>query len=148
MSQANIPAFEHANQTAHLWINEILDRAGITDRHVALQGLRGVLHSLRDRLPLEQAVELAGQLPLLIRGIYYEGWNPHGKPLKERKKEAFLAHVQEAIVNPAIDVESLTRAVFGVLAKHVSPGEIKHVKISLPKEIQSLWAEEMHTLWF
>lgn len=89
------------------------------------------------------------QLPMLIRGLYYEGWHPQGKPVKERKKEEFLAHVTIAFrEDPAVDAEAVARAVFQVVAKHVTPGEIKHVKISLPGEIRSLWSGETHSLWF
>jgi uncharacterized protein (DUF2267 family) len=105
---------------------------------------------LRDRLSVDQAAALGAQLPMLVRGFYYEGWHPHGKPVKERHKEEFLAHIavpfrdDEVVVDP----EHVTQAVFQVLAKHVTSGEIKHVKIALPGEIRSLWSEETHTLWF
>jgi uncharacterized protein (DUF2267 family) len=82
----------------------------------------------------------------LIRGFYYEGWHPAGTPTKERRREDFLAHISAAF--PDIDTEEVARAVFQVIAKHVSPGEIKHVKVALPSEIRSLWSEEMHSLWF
>ncbi len=145
---AHVSALETALHTANLWVKEIMDQVGSSDKHVAYVGLRAALHALRDRLPVEQAAALGAQLPLLVRGIFYEGWHPHGKPLKERKKEEFLAHVQREIANPEIDIEALTRAVFQVLAKHVSPGEVKHVKIALPREIQSLWSTDMQTGWF
>jgi uncharacterized protein (DUF2267 family) len=77
---------------------------------------------------------------LLVRGFYYEGWHPHGKPLKERKKEEFLAHIaREFQDGPCDDPERAARAVFQVLAGHVTAGEIEDVKSSLPAEIRSLW---------
>ena len=44
------------------------------DRRSAYRALRSVLHVLRDRLTPEQAVHLGAQLPLLVRGIFYDGW--------------------------------------------------------------------------
>jgi uncharacterized protein (DUF2267 family) len=106
----------------------------------AYHALRAVLHALRDRLTVEQAAALAAQLPMLVRGFYYEGWHPHGKPVKERHKEEFLAHIADAFRDdPDVDPEQVTRAVFDVLAKHVTAGEIESVKQGLPAELRSLW---------
>ncbi len=90
---------------------------------------------------MDQAAALAAQLPMLVRGFYYEGWHPHGKPVKERHKEDFLAHVAAAFRNdPEVDSERVVHAVLQVLSKHVTSGEIEGVKRSLPAEIRSLWS--------
>ena len=145
-----IRAFDSTLHTTNVWLNDLLDGLGWQDGHRAYKALRVVLHTLRDRLPVDQAAALGAQLPMLVRGFYYEGWHPHGKPVKERHKEDFLAHIAVAFQDDSVvvDPERVARTVFQVLAKHVSPGEIKHVKIALPGEIRSLWAEETHTLWF
>ena len=77
---------------------------------------------------------------MLIRGFYYEGWDPSQKPERVRSKEAFLAHVAEILPNdPELDPERVTRAVFELLTKRIPRGEIQHVRSSLPKEIKELW---------
>ncbi len=120
MSQPRIAAFDSTLQTTNVWLQEILDRTGWIDRHRAYHALRTVLHALRDRLTVDGAAALAAQLPLLVRGIYYEGWHPADKPVKERKKEEFLAHVAQAFSDDPVDPEAVTRAVFGVRTRHVS----------------------------
>jgi len=149
MSDTGIPAFDSTIQTTNIWLNDLIDWMGCNDKQRAYHALRAVLHTLRDRLPVEQAAALGAQLPMLIRGFYYEGWHPHGKPVKERTKEAFLAHIAAAFQNdPDVDAEQVARAVFHVLAKHLTPGEVKHVTLSLPGEIRSLWSAETATAWF
>ena len=142
MTQTTLAPFESTIQTTNIWLNDILDRLGWRDQHRAYHALRAVLHALRDHLPVDHAAALAAQLPMLVRGFYYEGWHPHGKPVKERHKEEFLAHIAMAFRDDSdvVDPERVTRAVFNVLSKHVSSGEIESVKRSLPTELRSLWS--------
>jgi uncharacterized protein (DUF2267 family) len=140
MSQTVLAAFERTTQTTNVWLHDVMARLAWTDPHRAYRALRAVLHALRDRLTVEQAAALAAQLPMLVRGFYYEGWHPHDKPVKERHKDEFLAHIAEAFRDePGVDAEEITRAVFRVLAKHVTAGEIDNIERSLPGEIRSLW---------
>jgi uncharacterized protein (DUF2267 family) len=140
VSQTGLKPFDSTIQTTNVWLNDILERLGWQESYRAYHALRAVLHALRDRLTVEQAAALAAQLPMLVRGFYYEGWHPHGKPVKERHKEEFLAHVAAAFRDdPDVDPERVTRAVFQVLAKHVTAGEIESIKQSLPAELRSLW---------
>lgn len=148
MSQTSLTAFDSTLQTTNIWLNDILDQLGWGDHHSAYQALRAVLHALRDRLSVDQSAALAAQLPLLVRGIYYEGWHPHGKPLKERHKEEFLTHIATAFQDhPDVNAELVARAVFQVLAKHVARGEIHSLQRSMPEELRDLWTEECRTLW-
>jgi uncharacterized protein (DUF2267 family) len=95
---------------------------------------------MRDRLPVEQVAALAAQLPMLVRGFYYEGWHPQAKLPRERHKEEFLAHIAAAFRDDSdIDPGRITRAVLQVLQKHVSAGEVQSVKRCLPGELQELW---------
>ena len=77
---------------------------------------------------------------MLVRGFYYEGYHPSGKPLKERKKAEFLAHIREAFRGDRlVDPERVVEAVFAVLAKHMTAGEIDGIKRVLPEEIRGMW---------
>src|SRR5467141_274788 len=131
-------AFDTTLYTTHVWINELMDLLGWPDEpHRAYLVLRGVLHALRDRLSVDEAACLAAQLPMLVRGFYYEGWHPHGKPLRERHKEEFLAHIRaELRQDKDLDIEQAARAVFQLLANHIAAGEIEKLKSTLPAEIR------------
>jgi len=52
------------------------------EKRDAYKGLRAVLQTVRVRLPLDLAVHFGAQLPMLVRGLYYEGWEPSKGPIK------------------------------------------------------------------
>ena len=144
MSATGLEVFDRTLHKTHAWLKAIMEELGTEDRHKAYLDLRAVLHALRDRLTVEEVAQLAAQLPMLVRGLYYEGWDPTGKPLKERHKEAFLAHVAEELKTPsgpAVDPEAATRAVFKVLSREISQGELEDVLGLLPKELRALWPQ-------
>src|ERR671922_384221 len=133
MSMTGVESFDATLQKTHIWLDELMDELHWADRYKAYAALRATLHALRDRLTVEEVAQLGAQLPMLIRGFYYEGWDPTGKPLRARHKEQFLTRIeQEFRGDDRIDPERLARAVFTVLAKRVSEGEIEDVKHVLP----------------
>ena len=140
MSATGIKTFDSTLQTTNIWLDEIMEELHCNDRQKAYQALRAVLQTLRDRLTIDEASDLAAQLPLLVRGIFYEGWHPANKPLKERTLEEFLSHVAERFGRDTEDPQRITQAVFEVLSAHITGGEIEHVKSSLPSAVRQLWA--------
>ncbi len=64
---------------------------------------------------MEEVARLGAQLPMLVRGFYYEGWDPTAKPLKLRHMEAFLAYIANEFNNDDVDPEQAARAVFALL---------------------------------
>jgi uncharacterized protein (DUF2267 family) len=142
MSVSAIAPIERTVHTTNTWLEELREELSLGDREQAYHALRAVLHALRDRLTVAEAVDLGAQLPMLIRGLYYEGWTPNDKPLRERKREEFLAHITAALrETPGIYPEGVAWGVFKVLERHVSAGEIGDVKSTLPAAIRELWPE-------
>ncbi len=139
MSQTGLAAFDSTLHHTNVWLKEVMEEMGWDDRHRAYRALREVLHALRDRLPISEVAALGAQLPLLVRGIYYEGWHPGGKPIKHHR-EQFLAHLADLLRNGAsADPERITRTVLSVLARHVSFGEVESIRHALPADLRSLW---------
>jgi uncharacterized protein (DUF2267 family) len=140
MSQTGLAAFDSTLQATNAWLRDLMEELWCADdRQRAYHALRAVLHALRDRLTVEAAAALGAQLPMLVRGIYYEGWHPADKPLKQHR-DAFLNHVAAELgASPLPDSETVARAVFRVLARHVSSGEVESIKRALPTDLRPLW---------
>lgn len=140
MSRNTVATIESAVADAYEWLNAVGDGLDYDDKHFALQALRGVLHALRDRLTVDQSAHLSAQLPLLIRGLYFENWNPEPLPSRDRSIEGFLDRVRPSLTGyPDLDLKDVVGAVFGVLKRHISWGEDEKVAKALPHEIATLW---------
>jgi len=140
MGTATVSSFESTLQQTQEWLDQVTEELGRGDRQQAYRVLRAVLLALRDRLTVEEATDLGAQLPMLVRGIYYEQWNPSKVPTRERRRDDFLAHVAESTQEQVDgDPEPLVRAVFSVLDRNITEGQIDDVKSNLPDDIRSLW---------
>lgn len=101
--------------------------------------LKAVLHTIRDRTTVEEVFHLSAQLPVLIRGVYLEGYKPSGKPEKMNAEE-FMTQIRNRM-GPSVEVlpADALQSVFRILHEKISPGEMEDIKGSMPKDIQRLW---------
>lgn len=141
MSTTGLDVFDTTVQETNEWLRAINDELGWGDRRLAYLALRATLHAVRDHLTVDEGAHLAAQLPLLVRGIYYDSWDPSRVPVRERHREQFLARVAAAFERGRpIDPEEVARAVLRVLAARLSAGEVDDVRRMLPGALQDLWA--------
>jgi uncharacterized protein (DUF2267 family) len=131
--------FSHAANQAQQWVNELAEDLKWNEQK-AYRLLRSVLHTLRDWLSPQEMADLSAQLPVLIRGIYFEGWNPMEAPAFDRKKRDFVIRVRANMVGDSdIDIDAPISAVFKLLDRHISHGEIVQVRNSMKKSLRELW---------
>ena len=140
--------WDQATAKSNEWLTELGGELGSENANTILRALRSVLHALRDRLQPDEAAELAAQLPLLLKGVYFDGWNPSGTPVKARTKEEFLTLVLQSLLPSTshADAERFTRAVFKLLAAHLSSGAVRDVQATLPAELKALWPEPVRAV--
>jgi uncharacterized protein (DUF2267 family) len=107
-------------------------------RNQSYGALRAVLHALRDRLTVDESAHFAAQLPMLIRGIYFDGWDPSRVPEKIDRDE-FLHRVRREL---SYDLrggpEELVATVLNVVRNHVNEGEWQDIKSSLPRDLAAV----------
>lgn len=143
MTAPRLHTIDHTVQLTREWVRELSDRLNWADEPRAYKLLRVTLQALRDWLDVNEAAHLAAQLPLLIRGLFYEGWHPAGTPVSENSKEAFLARVTDAFkTDPLQQPDDAVSTVFKLLNHRISEGEIRDVRMQLPKRLRALWPEQ------
>lgn len=140
MTQHGMEVIDHTVQLTNTWLKELGEAMGWQDRHRSYRLLRAALHTLRDWLPANDNAHLSAQLPMLIRGLYYEAWRPAQVPAKPRSREAFLGRIDQAFAPDRLDdTGAATTAVFDLLNRHLADGEIEHVRHALPADVRTLW---------
>jgi uncharacterized protein (DUF2267 family) len=144
MSVTGLPVFDETVHATNTWLHEITSRMAWEDRRKGYRLLRLCLHAVRDRLSVTEAAQFAAQLPMLMRGFFYEGWRPASVPGRLRTVDEFLAPIREAFSeDPAFDAEDAFREVIAVMRRHVSDGEIEDIRHAMPAEIRTLWDNDL-----
>ena len=143
MTTTGLDVFDTTTQKTMLWLKEIDEEVGWTDkeRRHAYQALKACLHQVRDRLSLDEMAHLGAQLPLLIRGVYYEGWDPSSPRLGRGADDFINGIIQDATWQPGDDYEAIARACLDVLSRNVDSGIARHVRDAMPHDIRKLWPE-------
>lgn len=145
MSANGLAVFDRTLEKTHQFINDVAEQLNLEDKHTVFIGIKAVLHSLRDRIPLEEAAQLGAQFPVMLAGFYYQGWKPAATPTKERSVSAFVDKVKSNLPQGdyPVEIEALIEGVFAVLSKWVTDGEIQDVANMLPKDIQGFWPQSV-----
>ena len=139
MPSAGLPTFDKTLQESNLWLKELSTILKTRDRETAYRILRATLHALRDRLGAHNAVHLGAQLPMLLRGLYYEGFRLEESSTTERHLKPFLDHVRAELPPTfGVDVANGVRAVFWLMYDKLDKGEVAKIERILPAEIREL----------
>jgi uncharacterized protein (DUF2267 family) len=90
MNATGVTTLHRTVQETIVWLKAVEEALQLDNRQQAYKALRAVLHA---RVPPEVAIKLGAQLPILVRGVYYENWHAAGTPTKERHAQDFADHV-------------------------------------------------------
>ena len=144
MAQAHATdLIQNSLQKTDQWLTDFSRETGRDDSQKAWAMFRAVLHVLRDRLTLDQTAHLSAQLPLVLRGLYFEGWRPSDQPMPLRTRDQFIQAVAEQLSgHPEIDPNQAVAGVFKVLGDRITRGELDKIRNMLQPELQALWPQD------
>jgi uncharacterized protein (DUF2267 family) len=122
----------------------------VYDRNKGGRIFRSVLQAMRDRVTPDQASNFASQLPIIWKGIYFDGYQPADTPVRARTIEEWADLVrykneyaaQEDF--PTLDhVMSALRCVVNALSQLMAFGSVDKFLQAFPLEIQDyVYAED------
>lgn len=136
-----IDAFESTLAASHDWVNDYGAKLGQNHPPLAFRCLRVAFHVLRDHLPVSEAAALAAQLPMLLRGAFYEGWRPAHKPARVHTVHELYEEVSRGLADGlAASPPDVMRAAFVLLDERITSGEIAKIRHILPQPFRELWA--------
>jgi len=113
---SRLPVIDSTGQNTHEWLSDIKARFGFDNDHAAYAASRAVLHALRHQLGTDQIAQLGAELPLLLRGVFYEGWNPVSSSAA-RREHNFIASVRKDLREnlELRNTDQIIRVVLGVI---------------------------------
>lgn len=142
MSATGLDTFDKTLQITNVWLDEIMEDHG-PDRQVAWHILGAVLRTIRDKLPADLSAHLGAQLPLLVRGAYYDQYRPARQPSGIRARDEFLQEIGAGLggIRP-VDAAGAMASVGRVLNHHLDPGLVRKLREALNEDIRRLWPEQ------
>ena len=128
--------------------NELINRLAedlMITRDSAGRIVRSLFHVLRKRIALEESFQLIAQLPMALKGVYVDGWNPNGNIERIHHLKEFLDDIRlEDGPTAGYDfgndekAKEAVKAFFRTLSFYVSKGEMEDIAKSLPNEVKKL----------
>jgi uncharacterized protein (DUF2267 family) len=137
--------FEDNKKDAIVLLQTVAQELGTEDLNKAGRIFRAVLQSIRDRLPVNDAIHFAAQLPVIWKGIYFDQYDPDKVPVRIRSAQEWIDYIRNRNAFAANydfqqdeEITVAFRAVFNALQQHMTDGQLQKVKESLNQEIQEL----------
>ena len=137
----NLAVFDNSLEKTNRWLKELETELGCS-RHTAYSVLRAVLHALRDRITVAEAVHFSSQMPMLVRGLFFEGWKPSTTPQRFLTQDEFISYTRDMCGQVTeVPLDQAVRAVLASINRHVTEGQAEQVRHMLPDDIKQLWPE-------
>jgi uncharacterized protein (DUF2267 family) len=146
MKLTGLEVFDFTIQRTNSWLKDLMLELNWSDRKKTYLALRCALHALRDHIPVNEAVFLGEQLPMLLRGAYFEHWNCERKAKSLNSKADFFDTLSIYLARDGESTaaaEAVVRGVFRLLERKAADGEIQDVQNILPRALDDLWPSKL-----
>lgn len=144
--------FDNFAQDAQKYTNEIAEALGHPDENKrALILWRAVLHTVRDRIHIGEALDLIGPLPMIYKGIYVEGWKySETPPLDFKSMEAMKIQVKklqnqygEQDFDWSKSTEELIAIILNSLLRFMPASQLEHILGQMPEEVKETLSQKV-----
>ncbi|WED43537.1 DUF2267 domain-containing protein [Legionella cardiaca] len=133
----SVRSIESSLASTYRWLNEFKEMGHFRDESQAYSVLRIVLHELRNHLPLDISAHLSSQLPLFLKGMYFDGWDPSKKITRDESFEDFIAPMRSSISNLDVNLKESVRECFHFITSKLDDNLAAKVINSLPESLRN-----------
>ena len=145
MAATGLEVFDRSLHKTNEIFVEIEKEMGWEDRHQTYAAFRTVLHALRDRMTVQETADFSAQLPLVVKGVLFEGWNPSVVPVKMNLDEFFDRIRSQFQWSMDRSIRDLVIVVLQAIGHFSSEGQMNDVAAILPKQLAELVREATAT---
>ena len=120
--------FEKLTQTANPWVESMMAELRVTDPYKAVRALGAGLATLRELMTPREMARFVGLLPVVVRGLFFEGWEPQVKPREIHHRSQLLALLgQKYAPHADLPTDLLLTAFLAVLNQRLRPEEMAEI---------------------
>lgn len=126
-------------------INRIADELEVP-RDQAARILKSTLHALRSQLTISESFDFLSQLPMIIKAVYVDGWNPSKEKKQVKSITDFFDEIRSdnqglAAYDFGNEIQTFhtVKAVFKVLREYVSTGEWEDMQSVVSKPLKRIF---------
>ena len=123
-------------------VNMLAEDLGVPDDKAG-RILRTVLHAMRNRLSIDESIQVISQLPMALKSVYVDQWDPRHSFHRIHHLNEFIDEVRKYDTDDAAigfgndeSVKLAVKAVFRTLNYHLSVSEFRDLIAVLPKEVK------------
>ncbi|KTD22861.1 Uncharacterized conserved protein (DUF2267) [Legionella lansingensis] len=132
----HVTQIESSLNLTYNWLNEFKEYGHLRDESQSYSVLRIVLHELRDHLPVDVSAHLAAQLPLVLKGLYFDGWDPSREIRRVDSFEDFIKPIRKDMTNLDVNLKESVRNCIQFIISKIEKDLADKVMGSLPERLK------------
>lgn len=139
--RTGVEALDRSLLQTQQWVAAVDARMNARHPRLSMTVLQSTLQALREQLDPAQAARFADQLPLPLKGAFFEGWRP-GAMHPAADREAFLARIEATSFRRiGLSLERAVKAALEVIAGQLPAADVAVIVAALPEDLTTLRPE-------
>ncbi len=146
MNSSNLELEKYLHETND-YFNQLAEDLGHPEeRQRAMIIWRAVMHTIRDRIQISESLDLISPFPMILKGMYVNGWKYHDAPpydfetLEQMKTQvkALQNEYGESEFDWSKGTDEIISITLDSLERYVTECQMEHVRGQLPENVEEV----------
>lgn len=146
MNSSNLELEKYLHETND-YINQLAKDLGHPEERQRVMIIwRAVMHTIRDRIQISESLDLISPLPMILKGMYVNGWKYHETPpydyetLEQMKTQvkALQNECGESDFDWSKGTDKIISITLDSLERYVTEGQMNHIRAQLPENVEEV----------